>query len=618
MLSQKLWKSKLDRCNEDILRMQWESSDCSNLPFPIYKFLFSRGLLFCSDRLLNSEKYFTKFLHSCSKTPSFVHGVKTIFSLLKMGKKIRLFSDMDVDGIMSAVIWMKGIKKVCAALEIPFLLDYDIPDRIADGYGANVRMVEEAYKDGVEVIITADNGISSFEACKRAKELGMKFIVTDHHEIPLNELGERLLVPADCIIDPKYEWFYPSQICGAMLSFYVIHALMHLAYVGHDPDSLLHDLAPYAAIATIADVVDLNLENRGIVKWGLSVLRKSLNLPIVELCSATQVSLRNITSSDIGFKIGPCLNASGRLGTSKLAVELFLSDDRKFIAETVKTLVRLNDERKKLTNAGYTYAVNYIEGHSMQSDNVLVLNIPDLHESVAGIVAGKIKEKYKRPAIVLCRSKADSNILKGSGRSVEAYDMFSEVSKVKSLTVAFGGHPMACGISLMATNFTEFRESLLKECALNNSDINIDKVADFSCGLGEVITDSYLDAISSCEPFGKTFEKPVIRFDSMRVSKVSFLGKDNKFLKVRVTNGTVSCDMLVFSDAEDFRHDVLKKYGATQWQRALDGKFSDIKVAALASLEFNYYGGNKTIQLLESDIYVYPDEYANENCLQFA
>ncbi len=418
-------------------------------------------------------------------------------------KKIAIYGDYDADGVTSTVILYTTLKE-CEAN-----VTYYIPDRETEGYGMCTDRVEKLKEEGVEVIITCDNGIAALEQVERAKELGMTVVITDHHELPFieNENGEReYVVPkADAIINPKQkDCYYPfKMLCGAGIAFKFSKLLYEK--LNMNPNKY-KDLLEFAAIGTICDVVDLKDENRIIAKLGLKNINNTNNLGLRALIKETSLNGKNITSYNVGFIIGPCINATGRLDTAALSVELFLTKDIKRAEELAKELRNLNAERQEITMEGVEEITYAIENSSLKNDKVLVIYKEDIHESIAGIVSGRIKDAYNRPTIVLTKGK---EMPKGSGRSIDGYNLFEELMKCKEYIYKFGGHPMAAGLTIEEKNIDKIREELNKNCNLKDEDfipkIRIDK----RLPLKEVNLE-LIDSLQCLEPFGKGNSSPIL------------------------------------------------------------------------------------------------------------
>ena len=444
-------------------------------------------------------------------------AVKIIREKIREGAHIRIIGDYDIDGIMSSYILRRGLK------ELGGNADVKIPDRVTDGYGINEKLIREAKADGVDTIITCDNGISAGPQIALGKELGMTMIVTDHHEV--------LTLPeaADCVIDAKQkDCPYPyKELCGAGVAWKLILAL------GGDPD---YRMLPYAAFATVGDIVDLTGENRILVKEGLSRMKDADSLGFRTLAAECGVDLGAMNVYHIGFVMGPCLNASGRLDTAMRAARLLETEDALEAERLAHELKELNDSRKSLTEIGVEQAVAFVEESGIVNDKIFVIYQPELHESLAGIVAGRIRERYAHPVFVLTRGEEG---IKGSGRSVEAYHMFEGLCGVKELLTKFGGHPMAAGLTLPEENIEAFRRGLNEQCTLSEDDFCEKITVDVPMPVGYV-TEELVSQLDLLAPFGKANEKPVFAERNAVVTSPRIMGKKRNVLKARVTSSRES------------------------------------------------------------------------------
>ncbi len=444
-------------------------------------------------------------------------AVKIIREKIREGAHIRIIGDYDIDGIMSSYILRRGLK------ELGGNADVKIPDRVTDGYGINEKLIREAKADGVDTIITCDNGISAGPQIALGKELGMTMIVTDHHEV--------LTLPeaADCVIDAKQkDCPYPyKELCGAGVAWKLILAL------GGDPD---HRMLPYAAFATVGDIVDLTGENRILVKEGLSRMKDADSLGFRTLAAECGVDLGAMNVYHIGFVMGPCLNASGRLDTAMRAARLLETEDALEAERLAHELKELNDSRKSLTEIGVEQAVAFVEESGIVNDRIFVIYQPELHESLAGIVAGRIRERYAHPVFVLTRGEEG---IKGSGRSTEAYHMFEGLCGVKDLLTKFGGHPMAAGLTLPEENIEAFRRGLNEQCTLSGDDFCEKITVDVPMPVGYV-TEELVSQLDLLAPFGKANEKPVFAERNAVITSPRIMGKKRNVLKARVTSSRES------------------------------------------------------------------------------
>ena len=442
---------------------------------------------------------------------------------------IRVMGDYDIDGVMASYILKRGLTSLGA------IVDLRIPERIRDGYGLNPNMIREAHEDGIDTIVTCDNGIAAHEAVDLAKSLGMTVVVTDHHEV--------MEVPrADAVVDQKRPGDpYPNKdICGAALAWKLILAL------GGDADM---QLLPYAAFATVGDVVDLRGENRIIVREGIRMLRNTDNEGLLALARAQRLDMKAINSYHIGFVLGPCFNASGRLDTA-LRAEKLLEAKGKEAEHIAGDLKALNDSRKAMTDRGVREAEELIRQEHIEREPVMVIYLPDVHESIAGIIAGRIREKYGHPAFVLTKS-AEEGLVKGSGRSIPEYSMFEELVRVRNLLVKFGGHPMAAGLSLYERDLPAFRETINTECKLTEKDLTCKVRIDVPMPLS-YLSEDLLEDLQKLEPFGKGNEKPVFAEKDVLLNDARFFGNENQYLRVkaRSAGGGPAYDAVCFRNAE--------------------------------------------------------------------
>ena len=454
-------------------------------------------------------------------------AVSVIASSIRDNKHIRIIGDYDIDGICSIYILFKGLK-MCGAD-----VDYEVPDRITDGYGINENLIKQAYEAGVEVIITCDNGIAAASQIDYANELGMTVVITDHHDVPYEETdnGRRYIIPkAAAVVDPKQnDCRYPfKMLCGAGIAYKFIDCMVKEFQTG---DSVMPELLQFAAIATVGDIVDLLDENRIIVKEGLKLIANTGNYGLNALMAVTGVSRESINAYHIGFVLGPCLNASGRLDSAKRALKMLVTDDRAEAERHAGELKDLNEERKKLTSEAVDKAVDMVENSSLKDDKVLVIFLPDCHESIAGIVAGRIREKYYKPVIVLTRGEQEA---KGSARSIESYNMFEKLSECKDLFTRFGGHPMAAGLSLPEENIPEFRSRINEHCNLSEEDLTETVWIDVPMPL-EYINEKLILELGGLEPFGKANPKPVFADKNISIRNIRAIGKDKQYTRMTIT-----------------------------------------------------------------------------------
>ena len=447
---------------------------------------------------------------------------------IKSGKKICIIGDYDIDGVQSSYILWEGIENLGGKVYVT------IPDRIKDGYGVNEQLVEAAIEEGADTILTCDNGIAAADALKRAKENGLTVIVTDHHEIPFcEENGERkgILPDADAIVNPKQkDCAYPfKEICGAVVAWHLIRVLYDMTGKGMEQADVFIE---NAAFATIGDVMELQHENRILVKEGLKRLNQTKSIGMRSLIASNKLDLGGIKAYHIGFVLGPCLNASGRLDTAKKALLLLKTKDEVYAGKLAEELVELNASRKSLTEKGIEDAVQNIEKQGLSEDKVLVIYLPECHESIAGIIAGRIRERYHRPVYVLTNAKEG---VKGSGRSIEGYSMYEELCKCQDLLDKFGGHPMAAGCSMQRENVDIFRKRLNDRCTLTKKDLQPKIRIDVPMTL-EYLSEKLIHEFSVLEPFGKGNEKPVFADKELRVRDIRIVGTNRKFVRMKLVD----------------------------------------------------------------------------------
>lgn len=520
-------------------------------------------------------------------------GVDIIKESIGKDEKIRISGDYDQDGNSAILTLYKGMKR-CGAN-----VDYVIPHRVRDGYGINKRIVEEAKNDGIHIIITCDNGISAFEPVKLAKELGMKVIVTDHHDISYieDEGGnkEYFLPEADAIINPKrLDCNYPfKELCGAGVAFKFIQVLYE--EMGIDIEES-YELLEFVAMGTVCDVVDLIDENRIIAKEGLERINETKNLGLQALIKVTGLEGKDISTYSLGFVLGPCINASGRLDSADIAVELFLTNDFERAEEYANKLHTLNEERKTMTKEGYDLVVQQIELGEFTDKKVLVVYEPSVHESIVGIIAGRIKDKYYKPTIVLTKSK-NEDMAKGSGRSIKEYNMFEEISKCKDLLDRFGGHPMAAGLSLDISNIDGFSKMLNRQATLAEDDLLPKVYIDMHLPL-EYISFSLVEELQVLEPFGKGNSRPLFAERNIGVKRGFILGKNQNVLKLKlVTKNNKLIDGLYFGDIEEFEIKLINKFSKEEVDKMYKGIDNKVKLDIIYVPTINEYMGNRNLQI---------------------
>lgn len=496
---------------------------------------------------------------------------------IKEKKRIRIIGDYDIDGIQSTYILYCALRRLGADA------DFVIPDRILDGYGLNEHLVTRASQDGIDTILTCDNGISAIDQIHLAKSLGMTVVVTDHHEVPFTEVDgvrREKVCEADAVVNPKQQaCHYPfKKLCGAAVVFKLVQVLYEVFGLEvSEADCFIEN----AGFATVGDVMDLQGENRILVKLGLEMLNRTTNIGMKALILQNKLTMGAIKSHDIGFRIGPCLNASGRLDTARLSLKLLLCESETEAAVLAEEIVELNESRKLLTMHAVEQAKEIAQQEEYVNDRVLVIFLPDCHESLAGIVAGRIREAYYRPTLVVTRSEHGA---KGSGRSIESYSMYEELCKCEEYLTQFGGHPMAAGFSLKEADIDAFRRKLNEVCTLTEEELRPKVVIDVPMPIS-YITERLVNQLGCLEPFGKGNEKPVFADRNLVIERLRICGKEGRVFQMKVRNAAgVSMDAVYFGDAEDLLLPLAEKYGKVVAQDTLAGR-----CVHEAALHFTYY-----------------------------
>ena len=497
-----------------------------------------------------------------------------ILEKIRTDVRIRIVGDYDIDGVCSTYLLYRGLTRCGAAV------DYQIPERIRDGYGINESIIRKAKEDGIDTIVTCDNGIAALEQVRLAKELGMTVIVTDHHEVVRDEDGSQVLPEADAVVNPhRDDCTYPfAGICGGVVAYKLVQVLYEKNGI---PEQEWKDMLEFAAIATVGDVMKLQDENRIIVRWGLKQIPHTASAGLRALVEACGLDIYDLTAYHIGFVIGPCLNASGRLKTAKLALELLLCEGMQQSAraeEMAAELKLLNEERKDMTQAGMEQAFEQVDAE-LADDDVLVVYLPDCHESLAGIIAGQVRETYNKPSFVLTRGE---DCVKGSGRSIESYHMYQALCGVQDLLLKFGGHPMAAGFSLKEENIDEFRRRLNEQSALTKEDF-IPKIwIDVAMPL-EYISEALVNELKGLEPFGQGNEKPQFAQKNLRIRSVRAIGRNNNAVRMTVvTEQGRPMEAMVFTVADQFVEEAKQS-------RSID---------VIYYPDINEYNGNRTLQIV--------------------
>ena len=542
-----------------------------------------------ADRGIQGEEAVREYLEADisrvsdgSELTDMQRGVDIVYDAVQAGKYIRIMGDYDVDGVSSTYILYKGLTGLGVKC------DKFIPHRITDGYGLHEPAIRDAYEAGVQVILTCDNGIAAANEIRLAKELGMTVVVTDHHEVPYNddEAGIRhyIIPDADAVIDPKRpeDDGVFKEICGAVVAWKFMWCLYRK--FGKEDKFNNSDFLEVASLGTVCDVMELQHDNRAIVKEGLKKMQNTSNIGLQALLEILGLKDKALTSYDYGFKIGPCINAEGRLDTANEAFDLLVETDYQKALEKAAQMRDLNVERQELTKQGMEEAFKIIDAE-MQDDKVLVVYLPEVHESIAGIIAGKVRERYCKPAFVL--TKGDGDFLKGSGRSIEAYSMYNKMVEVKDLMLGFGGHPLAAGLSLKEENLEKFRQELNARSGLTDADFISKVMIDVILPI-DFLTQNFIEQLDILEPFGKGNEKPVFAQSNVKATRAEIIGKNKNVLKI--TFNSRNCKSGVsFHDIET-KEQLLNQ----------NGKLYDFKMLYYPTL--NEWNGVTSIQANVQDI----------------
>lgn len=555
------------------------------------RILVNRGIVDLEDAQNFIRPEITR-LHDGTRMKDLQKGVGILKEKILQGRKVRVIGDYDVDGVVSTYILYRALS-ICGAV-----VDYAIPHRILDGYGINHNIVETAEQDGIDTIITCDNGISAIDQIKYAKEIGLTVVITDHHDVPFvedNAANRISVIPeADAVIDIKQsDCGYPFKLlCGAGVAFKFVQVLFKEMGI---PTAAEEEFYEFVAIATVCDVVDLTGENRIFVKKGISHLNYTSNIGLRALIEQIGLSGKNISVYHIGFIIGPCINASGRLDWAMKGLELLLCSDRDEAERLAQELYELNNERKSITVKGLEETIETIEKNNMQRDKVLVVYKPDVHESIAGIIAGRVREKYNIPTIILTDAE---NGVKGSGRSIDQYNMFEELLKCKSLLTKFGGHPMAAGLSLEEGNIEILRQRLNSQTTLTEDDLVPKIYIDARMPVGE-INIRIAEEICSLEPFGKGNSKPLFAEKQVSVCRGTILGNEKKILKLRLLSVDKKyIDCIYFGDIDALNAYISAKFGTEALQKMYKGQKSNTLLDIAFYIDINEYNGARSVQLI--------------------
>ena len=517
-------------------------------------------------------------------------GTDIIASAIEAGENIRVVGDYDVDGVMSTYILYDGLKNAGANVS------YDIPHRIQDGYGINERIIRKAFEEGIDVIITCDNGIAAVNSIAVAAELGMTVVVTDHHEI------QDALPEADAIIDPHQEgdgYAYPN-ICGAVVAYKFIQVLYDSMGIELPGRKYLEMLA----LATVCDVMPLLDENRIYVREGLRELEKTENTGLQALLKVTEMKGKNLGSYSLGFVIGPCINAAGRLEDAKLALELLLETDEAEAEKKAEYLKKLNDSRKSMTEEGEKKAMQVlaprmteIDGEMIPTDSILVLYIEGLHESLAGIVAGRIKERYYRPTIIFTDSDKDGSIIKGSGRSTDAYNMFEGIIRHKDMMVKFGGHPLAAGLTIKRENLDKLRELLNEECGLTERDMIPKMMIDVPMPMSYA-TMKLAEQIEALEPYGKGNEKPLFAEKDLEILGARIMGVNRNVIRIKLRNSRGFVSEVIYFRPDEFEMNINRWFESEDCDKILKGIPTGCKLDVAYEVGINDFNGVVSLQFV--------------------
>lgn len=512
---------------------------------------------------------------------------------IRRGELIGIASDFDNDGIFSGMLLWEGIRDLGGKAEIY------TPHRIMEGYGLNERIVRQAKEEGCRVLLTCDNGIAAFEAAALAKELGLTVIITDHHEVPYEDTpsGRQFRLPqADAVVNPKQaDCPYPyKNLCGTGVA-YQLMAILYEQF-GRGKEEMYRYL-DYTAIATVADVMELNGENRILVKEGLNRLHHTKRPGLLALMEVTGIEPESVTSYHVGFVIGPCFNAAGRLDTVKTAILLLRTQDRETAMKYAAALREMNEERKNLTLEGAEQAQAMIDQAQWKDDRVYLVYLPNCHESVAGIIAGRIREKYNRPVLVFANAM-EKRLIKASGRSIEAYNMFEELNRCRDLFLRFGGHKMAAGLTMKKEDLPVLRDRLRAQCMLTDEDLRPVVLIDSPLPLG-YISEELIADLERLEPFGRGNEKPLFAWQHVTILRITRIGKNKNMLKLQVsTENKTAMDALYFGDADEFLAFLTGEYGERAVAQAMRGMGGEIDAAFTYYPQVNEFRNQRSLQIV--------------------
>lgn len=550
------------------------------------------------NRDIIDEKEITEYLYGGKEAlhnPHLLKDVDKVAEIIAEGiagkKAMRIIGDYDIDGVNATYILLEGIRR-CGGN-----VDAAIPDRMKDGYGINEHLIEQALSDGKELLITCDNGIAAINEINFAKEKGMTVVVTDHHEIPYRntEQGKEFLRSnADAIVNPKQnDCLYPCKgICGAVVAWKLVQVLYERMDIPVEEADIFIENAGFA---TVGDVMDLTGENRILVKLGLKALEHTKNPGMKALIAKNKLSDKPLSAYHIGFVLGPCINASGRLDTAKRSLELLLERDEVKASALAGELVELNESRKYMTQQETQKALEQIEKEGREKDKVLVVYLPECHESLAGIIAGRIREAYQRPVFVLTRGEEG---VKGSGRSIEAYSMFDKMTEVAELFTKYGGHPMAAGLSMREEDIDKLREQLNQKAELSEEDmaevVRLDAVLPMS-----YFTVDTIRQLSVLEPCGKSNTKPVFADRNIKITRAGIVGVNRNVLKLHLLDSKGNpVAGVYFGEVEKFLTFLSEKFGSEEVDAAMHGKENSIQFAAVYEPAVDTYSGRESVQAI--------------------
>ena len=556
------------------------------------------------NREIVGDENIDEFLHGTIEqlhAPALLKDAEKAADILrdKVNRKqrIRIIGDYDIDGVCSTYILYAGLNSLGADV------DTVIPHRIHDGYGMNNHMIEEAHEAGIDTILTCDNGIAAKEQITYAKSLGMTVVVTDHHEVPyeVQADGSRRECPpsADAVIDPKQaDCSYPFDgICGAVVAYKLIQVLLD-GLNRTEATPLMQELLAFAAFATVGDVMELTDENRIIVRYGLQQISRSANIGMQALLAVNGLRDKPLSAYHIGFVLGPCLNATGRLDTASRALRMFQTADRAEAVTIAGELKELNDNRKNMTLQGTKQAITVIEGSTLKDDRVLVVYLPDCHESLAGIIAGRLRERYYKPVFVLTRSEEG---VKGSGRSVEAYHMYDKMSECKELYTKYGGHKMAAGVSMPEESVERFRTYLNEHCGLTDEDLEEKIHIDVPMPMSYV-TAKFVKQLSVLEPFGNGNPKPVFAQRNLRLLRGRILGKNSNVGRYTVEDDTGrQFEMMYFGNMDAWHAFLTEQFGQEAYDRLYQGRGGEIRIHVIYYPDLDVYQGRERLQMIMQD-----------------